>query len=577
MPATVGFLLHRSRLVRSLHSILLGPVIQFLLLFEPTAGYESDQYCLEILHHGHSLLFGIINPMKSVLLAVFLTLASPTFALDGQIGIHDPSTIILCEGKYYVYGTGGNPLVSDDGWTWRRGVTPARTGAAPDVIHIGDRYYMYISGVTMISSKTLNPDSPDYKWEDGGIIAGYEGPNDFVNPIDPGAFLDPTDGRLWLTYGSYVGYLRVVQLDPKTGKRVDDIFYNLAINCEASDMIYHDGWYYLLATHQSCCQGANSGYNIRMGRSKNVTGPFLDNMGIDMLQGGGKLFVGSGGRVIGPGHFGLLNMGDGVQKFSMHWEADLDRGGGSVLDIRPLLWKDGWPVAGENMKEGSYDIESVRTGTSLALAVEGVPVGGARTRGGGGFGGRGGRRGGQGAVAGAGETNAAGAAAFGGPGGTNAGGGRAARGGGGRGVFAGQGGVIPPQDVAQVSTNWPVGNIDLRMENYMCQAQEKWMISAVTNAGGYPGSPYFKITIAGTDRALAATEDGELVALPAFTGGPEQLWRIDELADATWRIMPKSVPNSKEALALSAVGSSFATLAKFNPDSDKQSWYIKSP
>ena len=42
---------------------------------------------------------------------------------------------------------------------------------------------------------------------------------------------------------------------------------------------------------------------------------------------------------------------------------DLDRGGASVLDIRPLLWKDGWPVAGENAKAGTYEIQSVRTGT----------------------------------------------------------------------------------------------------------------------------------------------------------------------------------------------------------------------
>ena len=78
------------------------------------------------------------------------------------------------------------------------------------------------------------------------------------------------------------------------------------------------------------------------------------------------------------------------------------------------------------------------------------------------------------------------------------------------------------------------------MANYMVQAQQKWTVTAVTNAGGYPGSPYFKITIAGTDRALAATADGELVALPAFTGAPEQLWRLDQLTDGTWRIMPKS-------------------------------------
>jgi arabinan endo-1,5-alpha-L-arabinosidase len=504
------------------------------------------------------------------LTAAILPLASTVFALDGQFQIHDPSTVTVCDGKYYTYGTGGNPLVSDDGWTWRRGVTPARTGAAPDVIHIGDRYFMYISGVTMISSKTLDPNSPDYKWEDGGSIAGYESPDDFINPIDPGAFLDPTDGRLWLTYGSYVGYIRLVELDPKTGKRLHpgEPPTNIGINLEATDMIYHDGWYYLLGTHGSCCAGAASGYNIRVGRSRKVTGPFLDNMGVDMLEGGGKLVIGSGDRVIGAGHFGLLDLGDtAAQKFSMHWEADLDRGGASVLEIRPLLWKDGWPVAGENMKEGTYEIESIRTGTALELAVEGVPVGGARARGG--FGGRGGR-------GGAGGTNGfAGRGGFGDSGGTNAAAGRGGPGGGGRGLFGGTGGPIPPQDVARVSTNWPAGNIDVRMANYMVQAQQKWTVTPVTNAGGYPGSPYFKITIAGTDRALTATADSELTALPAFPGAPEQLWRLDQLTDGTWRIMPKS--NSKEALAISAIGSSSTTLEKFNPDSDRQRWLFKRP
>lgn len=515
--------------------------------------------------------------MKALFVSTaILSLIPSAFALDGVIGIHDPATVTECDGKYYTYGTGGNPLVSDDGWTWRRGTPPARTGAAPDVIHIGDRYFMYISGVTMISSKSLDPNSPDYKWDDGGSIAGYESPDDFINPIDPAAFLDRTDGRLWLTYGSYVGYIRQVELDPKTGKRLhpDEHARNIGINLEASDMIYHDGWYYLLGTRGSCCAGPASGYNIRVGRSRKVTGPFLDNMGVDMIEGGGKLFLGSGDRLIGPGHFGLLDLGDAAaQKFSIHWEADLDRGGASILDIRPLLWKDGWPVAGENMKEGTYEIESVRTGTALELAVEGVPVGGGRGgRGGGGRrgGGPGGPGGPGGAPAAANGTNAPGANPPGGPG-RGFGGGR----GGGGGMFGGTGGVIPAQDVAQVSTNWPTGNIDVRMANYMLQAQQKWTVAAVTNAGGYPGSPYFKITIAGTDRALATTADGELVALTAFTGAPEQLWRLDQLTDGTWRIMPKS--NSKEALAISAIGSSSATLEKFNPESDRQRWLFKNP
>jgi arabinan endo-1,5-alpha-L-arabinosidase len=162
-----------------------------------------------------------------------------------------------------------------------------------------------------------------------------------------------------------------------------------------------------------------------------------------MLEGGGKLFAGSRGRHIGPGHFGLLDLGAGVQKFSMHYEADLDRGGISVLDIRPLLWRDGWPAAGENVREGTYRIESARTGTVLDLAVEGVPVGGRRR---GGFG------------------------AAGGPGAGGPGGGPGA--GGGPGPFGGPGKPIPPQDAAQVMAKWPSGTVGVRLANYLSQAQQ---------------------------------------------------------------------------------------------------------
>jgi arabinan endo-1,5-alpha-L-arabinosidase len=469
-----------------------------------------------------------------------LALCGQAFALNGEPYIHDPSTVIFCDGKYYTYGTGGGGLMSEDGWTWHSGAVRPGGGLAPDAIHIGDRYYIayaskggglnggHAGAINTMWSKTLDPKSPDFAFNENTVVATTDGIED-CDAIDPSFLLDPTDGKLWLTYGTYFGFIRVVELDPKTGKRVEgNQPVNIAIDCEATDLIYRDGWYYLLGTHGTCCSGANSTYNIRVGRSRKVTGPYLDNLGNDMIKGGGKLVVPASDRHIGAGHFGLMDLGDGVQKFSCHYEADLDRSGRSVLDIRPLLWKDGWPVGGDNLKEGTYQIESVGTGYALELGVDFISMGGGR-------------------------------------------------GGGGRGAPAGPVTPVPLPEIAQVSTNWPKTDLSVRMIDYMLRPNQKWAITPVADAGGYPGSPYFKITVAGTDRALAATADGEVIAVAEFSNKPEQLWRIDQLIDGTYRIMPKVTPNSKEPLALVAVGYSTPTLAKFDPKSDRGRWNLKAP
>jgi arabinan endo-1,5-alpha-L-arabinosidase len=496
--------------------------------------------------------------LKQFLRLAPFAFALPALALDGEIGVHDPSTVISQGGHFYTYGTGnGIPvLTSDDGWTWRRAgslmsaVPGGKAGPAvlarggnntwaPDVIHVGDQYFVYYSApatqprsaIGLLTGQTLDPAAPDYRWEDRGPVVWSDGIED-SNAIDPGVLLDP-EGRLWLTYGSYFGFIRLVELDPKTGLRrfPDRKPVDIAINSEASVLIHHDGWYYLLVTHGSCCQGANSTYNIRMGRSRKATGPYLDNMGVDMIEGGGKLFAGARGRHVGPGHFGRLDLGDGVEKFSLHYEADLDRGGISVLDIRPLLWRDGWPVAGDNLTTGVYGVESARTGTVLELAVQGSPVGGFRAR-------RPGAPGGPPPEPQAGYP-------------------------------------IADQEPSQVSASWLAAS-DVRLAPAMLQAQQKWLIAPAPGGGGYPGAPYYRISIAGTERSLTAVAGGELAAT-AFTGAPEQLWRIDQLTDGTWRIAPKAVPGSTEVMALSAVGSSKATLAKFDPASDRQRWKLGAP
>ena len=461
-------------------------------------------------------------------------------ALDGEPYIHDPSTIMVCDGKYYTFGTGGGGLISEDGWIWNGGAVRPGGGVAPDVIHIGDRYYVtyakgggglaggHASNVYVMWTKTLDPNSPDFGFHDeDNIVASSDGVED-CDAIDSAFLLDPTTGRLWLSYGTYFGFIRLVELDPKTGKRIEgNKALNIAIDCEATAMMYRDGWYYLLGTHGTCCDGANSTYNIRVGRSRKVTGPYVDNMGKDMLKGGGKFLVGASGHLAGAGHFGLLDLGDGVEKFSCHYEADLEQGGRSVLVIRPLLWKDEWPVAGDNFMEGTYEIQSERSGYALELTVDFARMpGGMRFF----------RRDENEPVK-----------------------------------------PVPPQTLSDVLKDWPTGNIDVRMSDYMFRPHQKWTITPVDSVGGYPGSPYFKITIEGTDRALAATADSEVVTVPAFSGSPEQLWRIDQLTDGTYRIMPKVVPNSSEPLALTAVGDCTPTLMKFNPKSDKSRWNFRIP
>jgi arabinan endo-1,5-alpha-L-arabinosidase len=375
-------------------------------------------------------------------------------------------------------------------------------------------------------NKTLDPKSPDFKYSDPIVVASSDGIED-NDAIDPSLLLDPVTGKLWLTYGTYFGYIRLVELDPKTGKRVEgNKALNIAIDCEATDLIYRDGWYYLLGTHGTCCDGPNSTYNIVVGRSKKVTGPYVDNIGREMLKGGGKLVVAAGDRLIGPGHFGRTVLGYGIEKMSCHYEADLNQSGRSVLGIRPLLWKNGWPVAGDNLKEGTYEIASERRGYALQIDVDFTRMAGVA---------RGFNRNNDEPVK-----------------------------------------PIPSQELADVINNWPTGNIGVTIGDYMFRPHQKWTITAAPGAGGSLGGPYYKITIAGTGRALAATANAEVITVPDFSGGPEQLWMIDQLTDGTYRIMPKAVPNSKEQLVLVSFGDSTPTLAKFDMKSDNCKWDLRT-
>lgn len=314
--------------------------------------------------------------ITAAIAAVCLMSQIPAGAQIGKPYIHDPSTIMLCDGKYYTFGTGGGGLISEDGWAWYSGAVRPGRGAAPDAIKIGDRYLIAYSAtggglggghagkVLTMWNKTLDPNSPDFEYTEPIVVAESLLDED-CDAIDAGLLMAP-DGRLWLSYGTYFGFIRLIELDPATGARMEGCEpINIAIDCEASTLMYRNGWYYLLGTHGTCCDGTNSTYNIVVGRSREVTGPYLDNVGRDMLKGGGKMVLAAGNRQTGAGHFGRYIEDEGVEKMSCHFEADFDRSGRSVLAVRPLLWKNDWPYAGEPFKPGTYEIESERRGYAL--------------------------------------------------------------------------------------------------------------------------------------------------------------------------------------------------------------------
>ena len=113
----------------------------------------------------------------------------------------------------------------------------------------------------------------------------------------------------------------------------------------------------------------------------------------------------------------------------------------------------------------------------------------------------------------------------------------------------------------------------------MMRPYQHWTITPVPEAGGYLGGPYFKITIADTERALAATADLELTTVPSFTGTSEQLWRIEQLTDGNFRLMPKAIPGREginTRFVLYTPADSTPTLAEWDFTTDNAKWQLRA-
>jgi arabinan endo-1,5-alpha-L-arabinosidase len=152
-----------------------------------------------------------------------------------------------------------------------------------------------------------------------------------------------------MVFGSFWSGIKLVELNRETGKPVAPDAEPIAVasnrTIEASFLYKHDGHYYLFVNHGICCRGITSTYNIRVGRSDRITGPYLDREGHAMLDGGGTIVLESDGPFIGPGHAGIATV-DGHEIFGCHFY-DATQRGRSEYSLRPLTWDSaGWPVVG---------------------------------------------------------------------------------------------------------------------------------------------------------------------------------------------------------------------------------------
>lgn len=305
--------------------------------------------------------------------------APAALTLSGSSFAHDP-TIAACEGLYYRFSSGpGLPLaVSKDLQAWapagqgrvfdrspewtKRDVPGSTDFWAPDLVRLGGRYRIYysvstfgsnLSAIGLASNATLDPLRAGYAWIDEGPVIESRRSDDF-NAIDPCVAFDAA-GDPWMAFGSFWTGIKLVKLDKDTGKLADIGAKPICIArrtdgvdaIEAAYILPKDGKYFLFASFDACCKGLLSSYNIRVGRSDSITGPYFDQGGVAMLEGGGSLLRASGARYKGPGHNSVL-IANGIYYLVYH-AYDVKAGGMPRLRIEPLKWDEGgWPVgAGE--------------------------------------------------------------------------------------------------------------------------------------------------------------------------------------------------------------------------------------
>ncbi|HEU5161120.1 MAG TPA: arabinan endo-1,5-alpha-L-arabinosidase [Streptosporangiaceae bacterium] len=286
--------------------------------------------------------------------------------VSGDITVHDPTMVKAANGTYIVASTGTNLELrtSTDRVNWRRAGVVWPNGApwtdqftggtnvlwAPDLSFHNGRYYLYYSASSFGSQNSgiflaTSPTAAAGSWTNLGIVTQTSPANDY-NAIDPNLFVD-SSGRWWLTFGSFWSGIKMIRIDPATGKQHsgDRTLYSLAQRpanvsgaIEAPFIIQRGGFFYLFVSFDFCCRGTSSTYRVMVGRSTSVTGPYVDRNGAALTRGGGTEVVATHGAIVGPGHEALIADTDGWL-MAYHYYTPTD----SRLGLNHVGWSDGWP------------------------------------------------------------------------------------------------------------------------------------------------------------------------------------------------------------------------------------------
>lgn len=312
-----------------------------------------------------------------------------------QAEVADPSIIYCSEDNcYYIISTGGRILKSKNMVYWYpRGFTfdaypswgtPGAGLWAPDIQYINGQYVMYYSLSTW---NDFNPGigvatapHPEGPWKDEGkLFKSLEiGVN---NSIDPMVFVD-FDGKVYMIWGSmrgnYIVELTSDGLHLKDGigiansKKIRvaglDTSYPWNIDTyEGSYIIYENGFYYLFLSMGTCCNGLNSTYKVVVGRSKKITGPYLDDKGVELTTpGSGKVVLDKGDYFVGSGHNSVIKDHNG-EYFIYYHTYSLDHQQYRILAMDHMYFdENGWPC----IKDGKASIGKQENGPTTFKYVE---------------------------------------------------------------------------------------------------------------------------------------------------------------------------------------------------------------